>query len=66
MLAQLAAYYASVSPVIAYREALPAGEPDWLEQQFSKIKQEGGEGWTGSTRVNVRRVLSLVVWKKKA
>jgi hypothetical protein len=63
--AQLAAYYSSVSPVLAYRKALPPGEPDWLEQQIEKIKQEGGEGWDGSTRVNVRRVVSLVVWKKK-
>lgn len=64
MIFQLASYYSSVSPVLAYRKALPAGEPDWLDQQIEKIKQEGGEGWEGSTRVSVRRVLSLVVWKK--
>lgn len=62
---KLAAYYSSVSPVLAYRKALPAGEPDWLEQQIEKIKHEGGDGWDGSKRVNVRRVLSLVVWKRK-
>jgi len=62
---QLESYYASVSPVISYRAALSAGEPDWLKDQFAKIKEEGGEGWDGKTRVNVRRVLSLVVWKRE-
>ncbi|CDZ97513.1 Methyltransferase [Phaffia rhodozyma] len=68
---QLATFFASVSPIIAYRANLQPDEPDWIDEQFRQIYREGasltpdGSEWNGETVIGIRRVLSVVVWKKK-
>lgn len=54
-----------MSPVLSYRAAKPKEEKDWIEAQLEKILAEGEPEWTSKTRVKLRRVLGLVIWKKK-